>query len=59
MGALFNASMRLCDDCGRERTDLEWFGQHIRICHECRTARLAAPKKTPQAAGDKSREDPQ
>lgn len=42
MGALFNASMRLCDDCGRERTDLDWYGRLIRICGECRATRVAA-----------------
>lgn len=39
MGGLFNAAMRLCDDCDRERPDLEWWGSHIRICPECRRVR--------------------
>lgn len=38
-GSMFEAAWRLCDDCGEEKPDLAWYGQHIRICPACREAR--------------------
>lgn len=37
---LFSAAMRLCDDCDRENGELDWWGDHIRICPTCRAIRL-------------------
>lgn len=39
--SLFQASMKLCDDCNRKCDDMSWWGRHIRICNECRRQRLA------------------
>ena len=38
--SLFQQAMTRRDDCNAKR-DLAWFGQHIRICADCRRKRQA------------------
>jgi hypothetical protein len=38
-GAMFRASMLMCDDCNAVRP-LAWWGEHIRICRACADIRL-------------------